>query len=168
MKLSLKGLLFAGCATLFVLSSIIALTPAAQARLIALGTIQDSANTTCPPGSSCTLLFLAPASASSAKATYIETVSCWINVSRNTSSKPVITRLQLNQNINSGVHVFLAPIQVVHTSTDLLTHQVYVSGLNYYVPAGSRPQVIVEFSTAVPSPGTGFICAYTGKQDQSS
>jgi hypothetical protein len=166
MKLSLKGLLFAGCATLFALSSV-AVTPQAQARLIAFGTIQDSANTTCAPASTCTVLFQAPATAASAKATYIETVSCWINVSRNTSSKPVITRLQLNQTNTNAVHVFLAPIQVVRTSADLLTHQVYVSGLNYYVPAGSKPQVIVEFSTGVPSPGTGFICAYTGKQDQS-
>jgi len=165
MTIGSKGLLLAGCTALLAFSSLV-VVPAAQARLVGLGTIQDSANKTCPPGGTCTVQFTAASGATSGKNTFIETVSCWINVSRTTSAKSVISRLQLNQSHRDAVHVFLAPIQVVESNGSEQKHQVYVSGLNYFVPPGSKPQVIAEFDPSAPSPGVGMICAYTGKQDQ--
>jgi hypothetical protein len=152
------GLLFAGCATILAASS-------AQARLIKFGTIQDHQQGTCAAAATkCFAEFAAAASLASTKATYIETISCWIRITRN-ANKQVINRIQLNQTSSSGVHVFIAPLSVMETTATDIKYQVYASGLNYLVTAGSKPQVIADLSAAQPGAGE-IVCAYTGKQDQ--
>ncbi len=152
----LKGLLVAGFATLLLAA------PQANARLSNLGKLQDAKSVQCP-SSPCTVEF--PASGGG-RNTFIETVSCWINVTRNATFKPIVSRMQLNQSNALGVHVFLAPLSVLNlTNTEQLS-QVFVSGLDYHVPATSKPQVIVETTTGLPPSGMALICAITGRIDE--
>jgi hypothetical protein len=136
--------------------------PQADARLTQLGKIQDSQSKHCP-GTPCQLEFVA---AGGGKHTFIETVSCWMNVTRNSTFKPAIKRLQLNQSSDLGVHVFLAPISALSATAQEQMSQVFVSGLDYHVPPTSKPQVILELTTASPPTGVVLTCAITGRIDQ--
>lgn len=150
------GLLVAGCATAWAVCD-------AHAKLVQSGWIQDYKLQTCVASNTCKLEFAAAGALG--KLTYIETISCSIKIARSTSLKPVITRIQLNQSHQNGVHVFIAPLQIMDTTASDIKYQVYASGLTYMVPAGSKPQVIVDLSGQAPA-GSELICAYTGKQDQ--
>ena len=152
------GLLVAGFATLLIGA------PEAEARLTQLGRIQDGKTQQCRNAvTPCTLEFQA---AGAGKHTFIQTVSCWINVTRNATFKPDIFRLQLNQSIAQGVHVFLAPLSPVSVTNEEHIYQVFVSGLDYHVPPTSKPQVILELTSGSPPTGVALTCSFTGKIDQ--
>jgi hypothetical protein len=156
MQKKFYGLLVAGFATILAASQ-------AQARLVQFGTIQDHKQVTCAAGNSCKLEFAIAGGAG--KATYIEAMSCSIKVARNSNLKPVINQIQLNQSHQNGVHIFLAPLSAMEITGTDIKYQIYASGLSYMVPAGSKPQVIIDLSSNAPAGGQ-MTCAYTGKQDQ--
>ena len=151
-------LLVAGVASVLVSAS------QSDAKIALNNTFQDHKSATCAAGNTCRVEFAAATAASSARATYIEAMSCWIKIARNSSLKPVINRVQLNQSSPNGVHIFIAPVHAMEITAADIKYQIYASGLNYTVPAGSKPQVIVDLSSNAPA-GSEIICAYTARQD---
>lgn len=157
MQRKTTGLLVAGFATLLLAAQ-------ADAKIALNNTFQDYKAGTCATANTCTLEFAAATAASSARATYIEAMSCWIKVARNSNKPTIINRIQLNQSSAQGVHIFIAPLSAMEITNTDIKYQIYASGLNYTVPAGSRPQVIIDLSHVPPAAGE-IVCAYTARQD---